>query len=154
MLFGIYCSNWYCPACFRIHCVCMCVCLCDERNNKFASYLSLYPLRCLFLENLHMQSSYPVRTMGVCGKSGGIATRYLQSLHWVGVSGQRHDPAALPPPPPLRGINSVAFWSGGWMGTRAGLDMFGDEKLSSYRVSNPFLSIRWTYLRQNSLSCM
>jgi hypothetical protein len=88
--------------------VCVCVCVCDERNNKFASCLSLYPLRCLFLENLHTQSSYPVRTVGARGRSGGIATRYSQSLHWVGVSGQRHDPAALPSPPP-QGINSVAF---------------------------------------------
>ena len=52
------------------------MCLCDERNNKFASCLSLYSMRYLFLENLH-----------------------TQSLHRVGGSGQRHDPAALPPPP-------------------------------------------------------
>jgi hypothetical protein len=42
--------------------VCVCVCLCDEHNNQFASCLSLYSLRFLFLGNLHMQARYPVRT--------------------------------------------------------------------------------------------
>ena len=43
----------------------------------------------------------------------------------MGVSGQRHVPAALTP-----GKNTGTHFTGGWVGLRAGLDGCGEEKIS------------------------
>jgi hypothetical protein len=41
------------------------------------------------------------------------------------VSGEHHAPAALPPR-----VKPVAYWTGGWVGLRAGLDVLEKGKIS------------------------
>jgi hypothetical protein len=50
----------------------------------------------------------------------------------MGVSGQRHAPAALYP----LGKNPGTHWIGGWMGPRAGLDAGARIKIRPCRGSN------------------
>ena len=50
----------------------------------------------------------------------GIALLYFRPLHWMGVRGQRHAPAA-PYPRERPGTHCIE----GWMGLRAGLDWCG-----------------------------
>jgi hypothetical protein len=60
----------------------------------------------------------------------------------MGVSGQRHDPAALYP----RGKNYGTHRIGGWVGPRAGLDAEARRKiLCPCRGSNPWY--RTKYIR-------
>jgi len=57
--------------------------------------------------------------MEALGGRGGVAPTHSRPRHWMGVSDQRHAPAALLPPgkgPP------GTHWTGGWVGPRAGLD--------------------------------
>jgi hypothetical protein len=55
----------------------------------------------------------------------------------MGVSGQRHAPAALYP----RGKTPGTHWTGGWVGLRAGLDAETRIKILC-RGSNPGCPIR------------
>jgi hypothetical protein len=57
----------------------------------------------------------------------------------MGVSGQRHAPAALYP----RGKNPWSHWAGGWVAPRAGLDAGARRKiLCPGRGSNPDRPVR------------
>jgi hypothetical protein len=57
----------------------------------------------------------------------------------MGVSGQRHDTAALYP----RGKSPGTHWTGGWVGPRAGLDAGAKRKiLCLCRGSNPSHPVR------------
>jgi hypothetical protein len=51
----------------------------------------------------------------------------------MGVSGQRHAPAALYP----RGNDPGTHWIGGWVDPKAGLDAGAKEKSSACQGSNP-----------------
>jgi hypothetical protein len=58
----------------------------------------------------------------------------------MGVSGQRHAPAALLPP----GKDPGTDWTGGWVGPRAGLDTEARGKiLCPCRESNPIFRSRY-----------
>ena len=49
----------------------------------------------------------------------------------MGVGGQRHAPAALPP------IKPGTYCTGGWVGPRAGLDMSGNTRLQRDLIPGP-----------------
>jgi hypothetical protein len=61
----------------------------------------------------------PLHAMEALGGRGGVAPTHFRPRHWMGVSGQRHAPAALLPPGKGPGGTHC---TGGWMGPRAGLD--------------------------------
>jgi hypothetical protein len=63
------------------------------------------------------QSSPATRHGGAWG-GGGLAPIHSRPRHEMGVSGQRHAPAALCPGERTPGTH----WAGGWVGRRAGLD--------------------------------
>jgi len=58
-------------------------------------------------------------------ESRGIALLYFRPLHWKGVKGQLHTPAA-PYPRERPGTHRT----GGWVGLRAGLDRYGKSRLT------------------------
>jgi hypothetical protein len=57
-------------------------------------------------------------TYGGAEGRGGIAPTLSRPRNYMGVSGQRHSPAALY----SRGKDPGTHWTGGWLGRRAGLD--------------------------------
>ena len=64
-----------------------------------------------------------------------IALIFLQSLRYMGLGGQRHALAALPP-----GKRPCSHCRGGWVGPRAGLDGCGKTRShwdSILRPSSP-----------------
>jgi hypothetical protein len=76
----------------------------------------------------------PLHAMEALGGRGGIAPTHSRPRHYMGVSGQRHAPAALYP----RGTDPGTHCTGGWVGPRAGLDTEVRGKiLCPRRWSNP-----------------
>jgi len=69
-------------------------------------------------------------------KSRGGSERYSSTLSLtsalVGVGGQRHAPAALPP-----GKRPDTHCIGGWVGPRAGLDGFGKSRPHRDSIPGP-----------------
>ena len=59
-------------------------------------------------------------------RSKGISPLFLQPRRQMGVGGQRHAPAALPP--------GKTHCIGGWVGPRAGLDRFGISRLHRHSI--------------------
>jgi hypothetical protein len=69
---------------------------------------------------------------------GSIAPTRSWPRRLIGVSGQRHAPAELYPPPPQERTPGT-HWTGGWVGLEAGLDTKGWGKiLCLCRGSNLF----------------
>jgi hypothetical protein len=66
----------------------------------------------------HKYKAVPQHTYGGAEGRGGIARTLSRPRHYMGVSGQRHSPAALY----SRGKDPGTHWTGGWVGRRAGLD--------------------------------
>jgi hypothetical protein len=73
--------------------------------------------------------------MVALGVIGGIAPTHSQHRHYMGVSGQRHAPAALCPGERTPGTHCA----GGWLGPRAGLDTDASagDRTSIARSSSP-----------------
>jgi hypothetical protein len=60
----------------------------------------------------------PIHAAEALGWRGGIARTHSRPRHWMGVSGQRHAPAALGPGERTPGTHCT----GGWVDLRTGLD--------------------------------
>ena len=61
-------------------------------------------------------------------ESRGIALLYFRPLHWKGVRGQRHAPAA-----PYSQERPGTHCTGGWVGLRTGLDRCGKSRPTGIR---------------------
>jgi hypothetical protein len=70
--------------------------------------------------------------MKVLGQRGGIAPTHSRPRHYMGVSGQRHAPAALQP----RGKDHGTHCTGGWVDPRARL-----HTEAGGRIFSPLLGI-------------
>ena len=65
-------------------------------------------------------------------ESRRIALLYFRPLHWKGVRGQRHAPAA-----PYHRERRGTHCTGGWVGLRAGLDWCGKSRPTGIRSPDP-----------------
>jgi hypothetical protein len=82
--------------------------------------------------------------MAALGGRGDIAATHFLPLHYMGVSGQRHSPAALCPAERTTGNH----YTGGWVGLRAGLDIEVRGKIHCLRRgSNPDRSVVQSVVR-------
>jgi hypothetical protein len=104
-----------------------CWCVCQE-------YLASVFVK-MFPHLIHKGKAIPLHAMEAFGGRGGIAPTHSRPRHLMGVSGQRHAPAALLPPGER---TPGTHWTGGWVGPRAGLDTEATGKiLCPCRESNP-----------------
>jgi hypothetical protein len=67
-----------------------------------------------WLRPFKVSKAVPLHAMETLGGRGGIAPTHSRPRHWVGVSGQRHAPAALLPPgkgPPVPIVQNTRYWT-------------------------------------------